>query len=118
MIIIDLDKLLNAGFIFIFQNRDLMFTRRALCISRSLRNSHGPQHFEEPHGFLFNEVNKTGREWWEIPMFVFVGSMVAFGIAYNFKPDTSLESWAKIRAQERLVEGKFITGEKLKRIGE
>ncbi len=84
--------------------------------TKVLRNSHGPQKYQEPYGFLFNEI-KRKREPWELPFYVTVGSIVIFVIAWNFKPDTSLITWAELRAKERLIEGGYINDKDIARIG-
>lgn len=54
-------------------------------------HGHGPE-FDPPTGWLFGvrPGEKAEKEGWEgLAYYGFCGSLVAFGIAYAFKPDTS-----------------------------
>ena len=65
---------------------------RAFSASAARRaGAHGPQ-FDPPTGWLFGvrPGEKAEKEGWEgLAYYGFCGSLVAFGIAYAFKPDTS-----------------------------
>ncbi|KAK3945574.1 putative NADH-ubiquinone oxidoreductase [Diplogelasinospora grovesii] len=66
--------------------------------------SHGPQ-YDPPTGWLFGVKpgEKYQNEGWETPFFYgFCGSLVLFTIAYAFKPDTSIQTWALEEARRRL----------------
>lgn len=54
-------------------------------------HGHGPE-YDPPTGWLFGvrPGEKAEKEGWEgLAYYGFCGSLVAFGIAYAFKPDTS-----------------------------
>ncbi|EMR71096.1 hypothetical protein MGN70_001454 [Eutypa lata] len=66
--------------------------------------SHGPQ-YDPPTGWLFGlkPGEKYQKEGWENPFFYgFCGSLVIAGVAYGFKPDTSIQTWALEEARRRL----------------
>ncbi|KAI0836341.1 ESSS subunit of NADH:ubiquinone oxidoreductase [Hypoxylon sp. FL0890] len=66
--------------------------------------SHGPQ-YDPPTGWLFGVKpgEKYQKEGWETPfIYGFCGSLVIAGIAYGFKPDTSIQTWALEEARRRL----------------
>ncbi|KAL7622528.1 hypothetical protein AAE478_008035 [Parahypoxylon ruwenzoriense] len=66
--------------------------------------SHGPQ-FDPPTGWLFGVKpgEKYQKEGWEGPFFYgFCGSLALAAIAYGFKPDTSIQTWALEEARRRL----------------
>lgn len=69
-------------------------TRRTFATTparRSGGHGHGPE-FDPPTGWLFGvrPGEKAEKEGWEgLAYYGFCGSLVAFGIAYAFKPDTS-----------------------------
>lgn len=64
---------------------------------------------EPPNGFLFNEKpllpgERRVKEWWE--------NLWVYGMGFNMlllmavgilKPDTSVSSWARVKAEERLA---------------
>lgn len=59
--------------------------------ARRAGGGHGPE-FDPPTGWLFGvrPGEKAEKEGWEgLAYYGFCGSLVAFGIAYAFKPDTS-----------------------------
>jgi len=65
---------------------------------------HG-NHYDPPTGYLFGVKpgQKYVKEGWEnIFYFGFIGSLVVAGIAYVFKPDTSIQTWALEEARRRL----------------
>ncbi|KAK3332062.1 ESSS subunit of NADH:ubiquinone oxidoreductase-domain-containing protein [Cercophora scortea] len=66
--------------------------------------AHGPE-YDPPTGWLFGVKpgEKYQNEGWEGPFFYgFCGSLVVFTIAYAFKPDTSIQTWALEEARRRL----------------
>lgn len=69
-------------------------TRRTFATTPARRgggHGHGPE-FDPPTGWLFGvrPGEKAEKEGWEgLAYYGFCGSLVAFGIAYAFKPDTS-----------------------------
>ncbi|KAK3682525.1 ESSS subunit of NADH:ubiquinone oxidoreductase-domain-containing protein [Podospora appendiculata] len=66
--------------------------------------AHGSE-FDPPTGWLFGVKpgEKYQNEGWEGPFFYgFCGSLVVFTIAYAFKPDTSIQTWALEEARRRL----------------
>jgi len=67
-------------------------------------HSHESQ-YDPPGGWLFGvrPGEKYKNEGWEKPFFWgFCGSLVLFAIAYPFKPDTSIQTWALEEARRRL----------------
>ncbi|KAI1194434.1 ESSS subunit of NADH:ubiquinone oxidoreductase-domain-containing protein [Nemania serpens] len=66
--------------------------------------AHGPQ-YDPPTGWLFGVKpgEKYQKEGWETPFFYgFCGSLLLAGVAYGFKPDTSIQTWALEEARRRL----------------
>ncbi|KUI69315.1 hypothetical protein VM1G_04992 [Cytospora mali] len=84
--------------------------RRAFSVSqrRASGGGHGPE-FDPPTGWLFGvrPGEKPEKEGWEyLAYYGFGGSLALFGVAYAFKPDTSIQTWALEEARRRLeVEG-------------
>ncbi|KAI1458096.1 ESSS subunit of NADH:ubiquinone oxidoreductase [Annulohypoxylon moriforme] len=67
-------------------------------------SSHGPQ-YDPPTGWLFGVKpgEKYQKEGWENSFFYgFCGSIAVAAIAYGFKPDTSIQTWALEEARRRL----------------
>merc|ERR1711964_545458 len=66
-------------------------------------------HYDPPTGWLFGVKpgEKAEKEGWEaIWVYGFFGSLAAGVVAYAFKPDTSIQTWALEEARRRLeVEG-------------
>ncbi|KAJ1324925.1 ESSS subunit of NADH:ubiquinone oxidoreductase (complex I) [Microdochium nivale] len=75
---------------------------------RTAGGAHGPQ-YDPPSGWLFGVKpgEKYQKEGWENPFFYgFCGSLFLAAVAYGFKPDTSIQTWALEEARRRLeVEG-------------
>ncbi|KAJ1921626.1 hypothetical protein IWQ60_005372 [Tieghemiomyces parasiticus] len=75
-----------------------------------LRRAGIAQEFNQPSGWLFGEKPlKPGqkRKWesWEFPFyFLYWGGMGVFALAYHYKPDTKIQTWALIEAKKRLKE--------------
>ncbi|EFQ96680.1 NADH:ubiquinone oxidoreductase kDa subunit [Nannizzia gypsea CBS 118893] len=62
-------------------------------------------HYDPPTGWLFGVKpgHKYVKEGWEtIFYYGFFGSFLVAGIAYVFKPDTSIQTWALEEARRRL----------------
>ncbi|KAI0442779.1 ESSS subunit of NADH:ubiquinone oxidoreductase-domain-containing protein [Xylaria telfairii] len=79
-------------------------TTRPFTASARTPASHGPQ-YDPPTGWLFGVKpgEKYQKEGWETPFFYgFCGSLVLAGVAYGFKPDTSIQTWALEEARRRL----------------
>ncbi|KAI0198190.1 ESSS subunit of NADH:ubiquinone oxidoreductase-domain-containing protein [Astrocystis sublimbata] len=77
---------------------------RQFTASARTSASHGPQ-YDPPTGWLFGVKpgEKYQKEGWENPFFYgFCGSLVLAGVAYGFKPDTSIQTWALEEARRRL----------------
>ncbi|KAJ5362221.1 NADH:ubiquinone oxidoreductase ESSS subunit [Penicillium brevicompactum] len=58
-----------------------------------------------PTGWLFGVKpgQKYAKEGWEnIWYYGFIGSFLVAGVAYVFKPDTSIQTWALEEARRRL----------------
>lgn len=71
----------------------------------TLRAADHGDHYDPPGGYLFGVKpgHKYVKEGWEnIWYYGFVGSLVAAGVAYVFKPDTSIQTWALEEARRRL----------------
>merc|ERR1712144_40891 len=66
-------------------------------------------HYDPPTGWLFGVKpgEKVEKEGWEaIWVYGFFGSLAAGVVAYAFKPDTSIQTWALEETRRRLeVEG-------------
>lgn len=66
-------------------------------------------HYDPPSGWLFGVKpgEKAEKEGWEnIWVYGFFGSLGLAAVAYAFKPDTSIQTWALEEARRRLeVEG-------------
>ncbi|KAK6082893.1 NADH:ubiquinone oxidoreductase 11.6kD subunit [Seiridium cupressi] len=81
---------------------------RSFSATATQKASHGPQ-YDPPSGWLFGVKpgEKYQNEGWEKPFFYgFCGSIALAAIAYGFKPDTSIQTWALEEARRRLeVEG-------------
>ncbi|KAH8884706.1 hypothetical protein GQ53DRAFT_752003 [Thozetella sp. PMI_491] len=61
--------------------------------------------YEPPTGWLFGVKpgEKYQREGWELPFYwLFCGGLAVFSVAYAFKPDTSIQTWALEEARRRL----------------
>ncbi|KAJ5871597.1 uncharacterized protein N7529_003950 [Penicillium soppii] len=97
--------------------RPLSHTLRARCLLRkpqntqafssrpSLRAADHGDHYDPPTGWLFGikPGQKYVKEGWEnIWYYGFIGSFVVAGVAYVFKPDTSIQTWALEEARRRL----------------
>ncbi|KAK0709583.1 ESSS subunit of NADH:ubiquinone oxidoreductase, partial [Lasiosphaeria miniovina] len=81
---------------------------RLFSSSPARASSHGPS-YDPPTGWLFGVKpgEKYQSEGWEAPFFYgFCGSIAVFLVAYAYKPDTSIQTWALEEARRRLeVEG-------------
>ncbi|KAK5652784.1 hypothetical protein OQA88_9640 [Cercophora sp. LCS_1] len=65
----------------------------------------GAPHYDPPTGWLFGVKpgEKYEKEGWEnIFYYGFCGSFAVFAVAYAFKPDTSIQTWALEEARRRL----------------
>ncbi|RDW66219.1 hypothetical protein BP5796_08022 [Coleophoma crateriformis] len=86
-------------------------TSRALSTtSRLAAADHAHEdHYDPPSGWLFGVKpgEKAEKEGWEgIWVYGFFGSLGLAAVAYAFKPDTSIQTWALEEARRRLeVEG-------------
>ncbi|KAI0021791.1 ESSS subunit of NADH:ubiquinone oxidoreductase-domain-containing protein [Xylariomycetidae sp. FL0641] len=79
-------------------------TARTFSASARTNASHGPQ-YDPPSGWLFGVKpgEKYVKEGWEGLFFYgFFGSLVVAAVAYGFKPDTSIQTWALEEARRRL----------------
>jgi len=62
-------------------------------------------HYDPPSGWLFGVKpgEKPERESWELVFYWgFCGSLALAVVAYAFKPDTSIQTWALEEARRRL----------------
>ncbi|KAJ9191414.1 hypothetical protein DTO166G4_3972 [Paecilomyces variotii] len=97
--------------------RPVSLSLRTRCLLRRPQNAQGfstrstlraadhGDHYDPPGGYLFGVKpgHKYVKEGWEnIWYYGFVGSLVAAGVAYVFKPDTSIQTWALEEARRRL----------------
>ncbi|KAJ5089504.1 hypothetical protein N7532_008188 [Penicillium argentinense] len=84
----------------------------------SLRAADHGDHYDPPTGWLFGVKpgQKYVKEGWEgIWYYGFIGSFLVAGVAYVFKPDTSIQTWALEEARRRLeAEGILEDPEKAK----
>ncbi|CCX32172.1 NADH:ubiquinone oxidoreductase 11.6kD subunit [Pyronema domesticum] len=80
---------------------------RASRVTRQIRkgSSHSGPHYDPPSGWFLNQnpAEPVKKEAWE-PIFFygFCGSLLAAGVAYAYKPDTSIQTWALEEARRRL----------------
>ncbi|KAK3349962.1 ESSS subunit of NADH:ubiquinone oxidoreductase-domain-containing protein [Lasiosphaeria hispida] len=68
-------------------------------------NGGGGAQYDPPTGWLFGVKpgEKYEKEGWENLFFYgFYGSLGVFAVAYAFKPDTSIQTWALEEARRRL----------------
>ncbi|CAG7939142.1 unnamed protein product [Penicillium salamii] len=80
-------------------------TTRAFSTQPSLRAADHGDHYDPPTGWLFGVKpgQKYEKEGWEnIWYYGFIGSFLVAGVAYVFKPDTSIQTWALEEARRRL----------------
>ncbi|OXV10029.1 hypothetical protein Egran_02214 [Elaphomyces granulatus] len=80
-------------------------TSQAFSTRSNLNAADHGNHYDPPTGYLFGVKpgQKYVKEGWEnIFYFGFIGSLVVAGIAYVFKPDTSIQTWALEEARRRL----------------
>ncbi|KAJ5899125.1 hypothetical protein N7495_003869 [Penicillium taxi] len=78
---------------------------RGFSTRGSLRAADHGSHWDPPTGYLFGVKpgQKYVKEGWEnIWYYGFIGSLVLTGVAYVFKPDTSIQTWALEEARRRL----------------
>ncbi|KAF1814231.1 NADH:ubiquinone oxidoreductase 11.6kD subunit, partial [Eremomyces bilateralis CBS 781.70] len=69
------------------------------------RPSGGEPHYEPPSGWLWGiqPGQKYESEGWEnVFIYGFMGSFGLLAVAYAFKPDTSIQTWAIEEARRRL----------------
>ncbi|PYH99126.1 NADH-ubiquinone oxidoreductase [Aspergillus ellipticus CBS 707.79] len=93
--------------------RPLSHCLRARCLPRRAQNIQGfstrsnlrGDHYDPPTGYLFGlkPGQKYVKEGWEnLWYYGFIGSLLVAGVAYVFKPDTSIQTWALEEARRRL----------------
>ncbi|KAI5298704.1 hypothetical protein KEM55_003040 [Ascosphaera atra] len=78
--------------------------RQSFSTQTGLRSAHG-DHYDPPTGWLFGVKpgQKYQKEGWEgLFMYGVWGTLIATGVAYTFKPDTSIQTWALEEARRRL----------------
>ncbi|KAJ4301806.1 hypothetical protein N0V90_003900 [Kalmusia sp. IMI 367209] len=77
--------------------------RRPFSQSQTTRSGHGPS-YDPPSGWLFGVKpgEKYQKEGWEGLVLGFYGSFAVAVVAYAFKPDTSIQTWALEEARRRL----------------
>ncbi|KAJ4393572.1 hypothetical protein N0V93_002785 [Gnomoniopsis smithogilvyi] len=80
-------------------------SRRAFTATTARKaGAHGPQ-YDPPTGWLWGVKpgEKAKKEGWEeLAYYGFLGSLAVFAVAYAFKPDTSIQTWALEEARRRL----------------
>ncbi|KAI1078881.1 ESSS subunit of NADH:ubiquinone oxidoreductase-domain-containing protein [Whalleya microplaca] len=77
---------------------------RSFSATSRTASSHGPD-YDPPTGWLFGVKpgEKYQKEGWETPFYYgFCGSLALAAVAYGFKPDTSIQTWALEEARRRL----------------
>ncbi|GAA5999838.1 uncharacterized protein JCM10292_003765 [Rhodotorula paludigena] len=92
-------------------------SRRALSPSASLpglrqgqKRFAGGVHWSEPTGKLFGETapapgkKRVKEDWENIYYYGFGGGMVLGAVLIYYKPDTSIEGWARKEAQKKMAE--------------
>ncbi|CUS06991.1 unnamed protein product [Tuber aestivum] len=78
--------------------------RRYRCRYMSSSSS-GHSHYDPPSGWFLNVPpgEKPVKEGWEnVFYWGFLGGLFAAGVAYAYKPDTSIQTWALEEARRRL----------------
>ncbi|KAL1597757.1 hypothetical protein SLS60_008244 [Paraconiothyrium brasiliense] len=78
--------------------------RRTFSQTKSAQGGHGPS-YDPPSGWLFGVKpgEKYQKEGWEgVWYWGFYGSFAVAIVAYAFKPDTSIQTWALEEARRRL----------------
>ncbi|KAF1846725.1 NADH:ubiquinone oxidoreductase 11.6kD subunit [Cucurbitaria berberidis CBS 394.84] len=78
---------------------------RTFSQSSAVRGGGHESHYDPPSGWLFGVKpgEQYEKEGWENLMYWGFGGACAFGvIAYAFKPDTSIQTWALEEARRRL----------------
>ncbi|KAK4229433.1 putative nadh-ubiquinone oxidoreductase [Podospora fimiseda] len=78
--------------------------RRQFTTTTVKRGGHGPT-YDPPSGWLFGVKpgEKYQNEGWEnLYFYGFLGSLAVFSVAYAWKPDTSIQTWALEEARRRL----------------
>ncbi|KAJ5454329.1 uncharacterized protein N7458_005285 [Penicillium daleae] len=92
---------------------------QAFSTRNGLRAADHGNHYDPPTGWLFGVKpgQKYEKEGWEgIWYYGFIGSLLVAGVAYVFKPDTSIQTWALEEARRRLeAEGILEDPEKVKK---
>ncbi|OCK80155.1 hypothetical protein K432DRAFT_382486 [Lepidopterella palustris CBS 459.81] len=81
--------------------------RRSISSSQSLRSASGSHedHYDPPSGWLWGVPpgQKYQKEGWEnVWIYGFFGSLGLGVVAYAYKPDTSIQTWALEEARRRL----------------
>ncbi|KAJ5595379.1 uncharacterized protein N7459_001587 [Penicillium hispanicum] len=94
-------------------------TVQSFSTRSGLRAADHGDHYDPPSGWLFGVKpgQKYVKEGWEgVWYYGFIGSFLVAGIAYVFKPDTSIQTWALEEARRRLeAEGILEDPEKAKK---
>ncbi|KAK4454094.1 ESSS subunit of NADH:ubiquinone oxidoreductase [Podospora aff. communis PSN243] len=83
----------------------LVPTTRNTFSTTARRSGGGAPQYDPPTGWLFGvrPGEKYEKEGWEnIFFYGFYGSFAVFAVAYAFKPDTSIQTWALEEARRRL----------------
>ncbi|KAL6710243.1 hypothetical protein ACN47E_009189 [Coniothyrium glycines] len=78
---------------------------RAFSQSQAVRGGGHDSHYDPPSGWLWGVKpgEQYEKEGWEGVMFWGFGGACLFGVvAYAFKPDTSIQTWALEEARRRL----------------
>ncbi|MCJ1372380.1 hypothetical protein MMC20_003604 [Loxospora ochrophaea] len=73
--------------------------------SRSSSSEHHENHYDPPTGWLWGipPGEKYQKEGWEtVWMWGFFGSLAVATVAYAYKPDSSIQTWALEEARRRL----------------
>ncbi|EON61132.1 hypothetical protein W97_00343 [Coniosporium apollinis CBS 100218] len=91
---------------------------RALSTSQALRSASHGDHYDPPTGWLWGVPpgTKPEKEGWEtIWVWGFFGSLGLGVVAYAYKPDTSIQTWALEEARRRLEAEGILTDPGLKK---
>ncbi|KAK4198625.1 ESSS subunit of NADH:ubiquinone oxidoreductase-domain-containing protein [Triangularia verruculosa] len=78
--------------------------KRGFSATAATKGGASPQ-YDPPTGWLWGVKpgEKYVNEGWEnLYFYGFLGSFVVFGVAYAWKPDTSIQTWALEEARRRL----------------
>ncbi|MCJ1252562.1 hypothetical protein MMC24_000368 [Lignoscripta atroalba] len=87
------------------QHRSHQFSTSSSYRAGPAADAHHEDHYDPPSGWLFGVPpgEKYKKEGWEnIWVYGFFGSLLMAVVAYAYKPDSSIQTWALEEARRRL----------------